>query len=287
MAAKPDAVVITGASSGIGEACALSLDKLGHRVFAGVRKESDGEALKRKASARLTAVRLDVTEASQVSAAAATVTAALGGEGLAGLVNNAGVVVAGPLEFISPAEFREQLEINLIGQLRVTQAFLPLLRQSRGRIVMIGSIAGRSALPFVGAYAASKFALEALTDSLRCELAPWSIHLCIVEPGSVATPIWEKMGGWAAAQVENFPPRAQELYGSSMAAVREAARRAQRRAIPPERVVRAVVHALTARRPKTRYLVGRDARFRVWLELLPDRWRDQLVRRALRLPKKA
>lgn len=286
MAAKPDAVVITGASSGIGETCALSLDKLGHRVFAGVRKESDGEALKRKASARLTAVRLDVTEASQVSAAAATVTAALGDEGLAGLVNNAGVVVAGPLEFISPAEFREQLEINLIGQLRVTQAFLPLLRQSRGRIVMIGSIAGRSALPFVGAYAASKFALEALTDSLRCELAPWSIHLSIVEPGSVATPIWEKMVGPAATQVENFPLRAQELYGSSMAVVREAARRARRRAIPPERVVRAVVHALTARRPKTRYLVGLDARFRVWLELLPDRWRDQLVRLALRLPKK-
>ncbi len=287
MAPKPDAVVITGASSGIGEACALALDKLGHRVFAGVRKESDGEALKRKASARLTPVRLDVTEASQVSAAAAAVTAALGGEGLAGLVNNAGVVVAGPLEFISPPEFGEQLEINLIGQLRVTQAFLPLLRESRGRIVMIGSIAGRSALPFMGAYAASKFALEALTDSLRCELAPWSIHLSIVEPGSVATAIWEKVGGPAAAQVENFPPRAQALYGGSIAAVREAAGRARRRAIPPERVVSAVVHALTARRPKTRYLVGRDARFRVWLELLPDRWRDQLVRRALRLPKKA
>jgi len=286
MAAKPDAVVITGASSGIGEACALALDKLGHRVFAGVRKESDGEALNRKASARLTPVRLDVTEASQVSAAAATVTAALGGEGLAGLVNNAGVVVAGPLEFISPAEFREQLEINLIGQLRVTQAFLPLLRESRGRIVMIGSIAGRSALPFVGAYAASKFALEALTDSLRCELAPWSIYLSIVEPGSVATPIWEKMGG-PTARAENFPPRTQELYSSSIAAVREAAGRARRRAIPPEHVVKAVVHALTARRPKTRYLVGRDARLRVWLELLPDRWRDQVVRRALRLPKKA
>lgn len=287
MAAKPDGVVVTGTSSGIGEVCALSLDKLGYRVFAGVRKESDGEALKRKASARLTAVKLDVTEASQVSASAASVAAALGGQGLAGLVNNAGVVVGGPLECIPIPELQEQLEVNVIGQLLVTQALLPLLRQGRGRIVMIGSIAGRSAVPFMGAYAASKFALEGLTDSLRTELAPWSIHVAIVEPGSIATPIWEKSAARAAAQARGLSLRAQQLYGGTFTAMREAARKAAQRAIPPERVVKAVIHALTSKRPKTRYLVGTDARARLLLELLPDRLRDKLILQALGLPKKA
>ena len=188
-------VVITGASTGIGEACALHLDQLGWRVFAGVRKDSDGEALQRKASPRLMPVRIDVTDAASIAGAREIVARELGDRGLDGLVNNAGVVVAGPLEFVPMDDLRRQLEINVIGQIAVTQAFLSFVRTARGRIVNIGSVSGKMATPFVGPYAASKFAMEALTDALRCELRPWGIQVSIVEPGSIATPIWEKDAG--------------------------------------------------------------------------------------------
>ncbi len=285
--ATPGAVVVTGASTGIGEACALRLDGLGLRVFAGVRKAADGDALVRKASGRLTPVLLDVTDAATIAAAAETVAKAVGEAGLAGLVNNAGINVAGPLECLPIAELRAQLEVNVIGQIAVTQAFLPLLRRARGRIVNIGSIAGRSATPFVGAYCASKFALEALTDALRMELRPWGIAVSIVEPGAVATPIWEKSVARASATMEDLPPQARDLYGRALTAIREASERMARGAISTDRVVAAVVHALTAARPKTRYLVGTDAKVQVALKILPDRLRDRLIVRALRLPQEA
>ncbi len=279
------AVIVTGASSGIGEACALYLDKLGFRVFAGVRQQADGEALKRKASDRLTPVRIDVTEPGTIASAAETVAAGLNGAGLAGLVNNAGIAVPGPLEFLPMAELRQQFEVNVFGLLSVTQAFLPLLRKARGRIINIGSISGRSATPFVGAYASSKFALEALTDSLRVELLPWGISVSIVEPGSIATPIWEKSGAKAGEIARNLPPQARELYGRAYAAMREATQRTAQAAIPPERVARTVAHALTAKRPKTRYLVGKDAQIRALLQHLPDRMRDRLIMRRMGLPR--
>ncbi|MGD1157325.1 MAG: SDR family oxidoreductase, partial [Terriglobia bacterium] len=189
--ADKGAVVITGASTGIGEACALHLDKLGFRVFAGIRKAADAEALRHRASARLVPIRLDVSDETEVEQAARNVTEALRGEGLAGLVNNAGIVVAGMLEFLPLDALRRQLEVNVVGQVAVTQAFLPHLRKARGRIVNIGSVSGLIAGPFSGAYAASKFALEALTDALRVELRPWKIHVSIVEPGNIQTPIWK------------------------------------------------------------------------------------------------
>ena len=161
---EPDSIVITGASSGIGEACALYLDELGYRVFAGVRKPAAGEALKAKASKRLAPVILDVTDVASIDRAVETVKAAVGAAGLAGLVNNAGIGVGGPLEVVPLADLRKQFEVNVIGQVAVTQALLPLLRQGRGRIVNMGSIAGRATMPFMGPYSASKFALEALTD---------------------------------------------------------------------------------------------------------------------------
>lgn len=283
-AAARGAVVVTGASTGIGEACTLGLDGLGLRVFAGVRKAADGDALTQKASGRLTPVLLDVTDAATIAAAAETVAKAVGEAGLAGLVNNAGISVAGPLEFLPIAELRTQLEVNVIGQVAVTQAFLPMLRKARGRVVNMGSIAGRSATPFVGAYCASKFALEALTDALRMELRPWAIAVSIVEPGAVATPIWEKSVARASATMERLPPQARDLYGQALTTMREASERMARGAIPTDRVVAAVVHALTAARPKTRYLVGTDAKVQAALRVLPDRLRDRLIVRAMGLP---
>ena len=188
----PRTVVITGASTGIGEACALRMDRLGWRVFAGVRKEADGLALQKKASEELTPIILDVTEQPPIDASAGLVTAAVGESGLAGLINNAGVGVGGPLEFIEVDELRRQLEVNVIGQIAVTQAFMPLIRKSTGRIVNMGSIGGRMATPFLGPYNASKFAMEALTDSLRQELHPWGIHVSIIATGSISTPLWDK-----------------------------------------------------------------------------------------------
>jgi NAD(P)-dependent dehydrogenase (short-subunit alcohol dehydrogenase family) len=288
MATTPKSVVITGASTGIGAACALHLDKLGLRVFAGVRRQADAEALKSKASSRLVAIALDVADGLSVSTAASAVGGAVGAAGLDGLLNNAGVVVTGPVEFLPLPELRRQLEINVVGQVAVTQAFLPLIRVARGRIVNMGSIAGRLATPFSSAYGASKFALEALTDALRLELAPWGISVSIIEPGAVATPIWEKGMKNGAAMLAAAPPEALVLYAEALEAFKKTSEHAAKNAADPMDVARAVEHALTAAKPKTRYVVGRRARIGAAMALLvPDRMRDTMVAKAMRLPKDA
>ncbi|HEX7049487.1 MAG TPA: SDR family oxidoreductase [Longimicrobiales bacterium] len=272
----PGAVVVTGASKGIGRACALRLDRRGFRVFAGVRRAADGDALRAEGSDRLTPIHLDVTDADAIAAAADAVAAAENA-GLAGLINNAGIAIAGPLEFLPPDALRRQLEVNVVGLVAVTQAFLPLLRRGRGRIVNIGSIAGVSALPFVGAYAASKHAVEALTDALRIELLPWGMQVAVIEPGGIATPIWETSIETAERLARDYPPEAEAYYGTAMEAVRRAAEHAAQHGGSPDSVARAVEHALTAARPRTRYLVGADARLRAALRFLPDRLRDRLI----------
>lgn len=285
---RAPAVVISGASTGIGEACALRLDRLGWRVFAGVRREEDAQRLRGEGSERLTPVMLDVTDQAQIAAARETVAAAVGEAGLAGLVNNAGISVPGPLEFLPLDELRRQLEVNLVGQVAMIQAFASLIRKARGRIVNIGSIGGRSAAPFLGAYNASKFALEAVTDCLRMELLPWGIEVAIVEPGSIDTPIWEKALATGDELEAKLPPEALQLYKPSFDAMRKSVNRFMRMAIPPEEVARVVLHALTAKRPKTRYVVGRDARIQAVLaRVAPDRTRDGLIMRGLGLPRKA
>lgn len=282
------AVVVTGASTGIGEACALRLDKHGWRVFAGVRKDEDGARLKEQASERLTPLLIDVTDQPSIDAAAKTVGETVGGEGVGGLVNNAGISVPGPLEFLTPEDLRTQLEVNVIGQVAVTQAFMPLIRAGHGRIVNIGSIGGKMATPFLGAYSASKFAMEAITDSLRQELRPWNIQVSIVEPGSIATKIWEK-GQAAGDELErNLPEEAMMLYGKAVEAIRAAAREFEEAGIPPDDVAKFVEHALTASTPKTRYVVGRDAQIqRVIANVVPDRMRDRLIASQLGLPSEA
>ena len=214
----------------------------------------------------------DVTDAGAVRSALAPV------ESLDALVNNAGIAIAAPLEFLPPEELARQLDVNVIGQVRVLQAVLPALRAARGRVVFVGSIGGRSALPFLGAYAASKFALEAITDSLRIELAPFGVHVAIVEPGTIATPMWTKR----QRSVDEMPPEVRELYGERIARFRRlATERSSRSGVPPEEVAKAIEHALTSPRPKTRYLVGRDARMRGAVQKLPDRARDRVLTRFL------
>jgi NAD(P)-dependent dehydrogenase (short-subunit alcohol dehydrogenase family) len=274
-------VLITGASTGIGRATALHLDAKGWRVFAGVRKEADADSLREASSKRLVPLMLDVTDAAQVAAAARTVEEQVGEAGLDGLVNNAGIAVPGPLETLPIDDFRRQLDINLTAQVGVTQAMLPAIRRARGRIVFITSIGGLMAFPMFGAYHAAKFGLEAVGDVFRQELRPWGIKVAIVEPGSTATPIWERGMDEADAVEGRAGDGHADLYGKSVAAYREVAMKTAARGIPPEKVAIKIEHALSARRPRTRYLVGADARGQALaIRLLPDRLVDRLIARA-------
>ena len=279
-------VVVTGASTGIGAACALDCAGRGMTVFAGVRDPRAGEALAAKGGPSLIPVTLDVTDEPSIARSVEAVQLVLGEKGLGGLVNNAGIVVGSPLEVIPLSHLRKQLEVNVIGQIAVTQAFLPLLRRGRGRIVNMGSIAGRGTIPLLGPYSASKYALEALTDALRMELQPWGIQVSIIEPGAIATPIWEKSAKEAEGLEASVSAEAKALYGEAVIRIREAIAQAAQRAIAPDAVVRAVHHALTASRPRTRYLVGSDAKLRAWMvKWLPDRIQDTLLVWALKYPR--
>jgi NAD(P)-dependent dehydrogenase (short-subunit alcohol dehydrogenase family) len=277
-------IAVTGASTGIGRATALRLDSSGWRVFAGVRREEDADSLREAGSDRLTPLMLDVTDPTQIAAAASRIAGETGDAGLDGLVNNAGVGILGPLETLPIEELRRQLEVNLIAQVAVTQAVLPLVRGARGRIVFVSSIGGLMALPFGGPYHASKFGVEAVADSLRQELRPWGIGVVVIEPGSIDTPIWER-GARIADEVEKRAPAAQqELYSETIERFRDAVRRTAARGIAPERVAKAIERALSARRPRTRYLVGLDARGQALARrLLPDRALDRIVARAMDL----
>jgi len=282
----PRAFLVTGASSGIGRATALLLDRSGFQVFAGVRRSEYGEALRRQASERLTPILLDVTDPRSIEAAVKSVADELRGRALAGLVNNAGIDIASPLETSSIAEVRPQFEVNVIGLLAVTQAFLPLLRQGRGRVVNIGSVLGRLAIPLMGAYSASKFALEGLTDALRIELRPWRIHVSLIEPGPVATPLWSKTHLLAGMNGERGAA-AGKLYVTANASAHAAFTKFGQTGISPNRVAAKVLEALTASNPKPRYLVGRDAKALYLLAaLVPDRIRDRILIKRFGLPQR-
>ncbi len=272
------AVVITGASSGIGKACALALDREGMRVFAGVRKPADGEALVAESTGNLVPIRLEVTDASSISAAREKVLQDLGGSPLTGVVNNAGIVAIAPLEHQPVDAIRRLFEVNFVGAIATTQAFLPELRKSRGRVVFVGAAAGRVALPMIGAYSASKFAIEGAADALRIELASSGVRVALVEPGAIATPILHAQTIPEIAK--GLLPGALEHYAGALEAIVAAMEKTQKRAISPDAVAKAVLHALTAKSPKTRYPVGADAKFLSWFaEKLPDAMRDALVAR--------
>jgi NAD(P)-dependent dehydrogenase (short-subunit alcohol dehydrogenase family) len=274
---RAGSVLVTGASTGIGYACATRFAQLGYRVLAGVRKDSDGEALRALAPRNILPVLLDVTNEALIDGAVATA----GDEPFVGLINNAGIATVGPIELLSVEAWRRQLEVNVVGLVAVTRAFLPLLRRSQGRIVNIGSIAGRSALPGSGAYDASKFAVEAITDVLRMELRGWGIVVSLIEAGAVATPIWEKSLRGADHLRNCVSQEKYALYERLMTKVREESTTSARHAVHVSKVVEVVEHAMTARRPKTRYAVGWDARLWLLLNLLPDRCRDWLILRKI------
>jgi len=270
-------VLITGASTGIGEAAALRFAREGHRVFATVRKASDGDRLRARAQGELHPVRMDLRDVGSIEAAAREVGDALGAEGLDALVNNAGVYVLGPIELVDLEELRQILEVNVVGQVAVTQALLPHLKRARGRIVFVGSAAGRFAAPLYGPYAASKFALEAVADSLRVELAAFGVGVSVVEPGAIESPIWEK--GWETmrAAIDRARSEDRAAYGALIDKALENQRTSRGAALTTDAVVDALVHALEAPSPKIRYLVGRDAKIAAFMARLPRRLADRVV----------
>ena len=276
---ESSAVLITGCSSGIGLAAARRLIAGGFHVYAGVRSESDGTRIASDLGAACTPIRLDVTSPAEIAAARAQIDAA--GRGLTGLVNNAGIVVGGPLEAVTIADLRGVLEINVIGLVAVTQAVLPLLRASRGRIVNIGSVAGRFASPFMAPYSASKFAVEAISDAARVELAPFGIAVALLEPGAIDTPIWNKAQADGGVRTARYDGEMRRLYGPIEAAMETIVAGIAKRALPAEHVARAIEHALTARRPKARYVIGNDARAQLALQMLPSGLRDRMLGYAL------
>lgn len=280
---RTGAILVTGASTGIGRAIVTDLATSGVTVFAGVRDETSAPRL--DAGGPIHPVPIDVTDGEQIAAARETVRERLGPEGLRGVVNNAGVGIGGPLEFIDLDEFRRQFEVNLFGQLAVTQAVLPMLREhGDGRIVYTGSIGGRVAAPFVGPYAASKHALNGMAESLRRELRPWDIKVSVLAPATVATPIWGKSAEAVGTIEETMSEEARDLYGGAVSSMRNLMTDAQDKGsgIPPERVAKAARHALYSRRPKAQYLVGIEARSTATLSAaLPTRAFDALVARRM------
>jgi NAD(P)-dependent dehydrogenase (short-subunit alcohol dehydrogenase family) len=271
-------VVVTGVSTGIGWATAKVLLAEGFRVFGSVRRETDAARLAAEFGPNFTPLLFDVTDAAAVHAAAERVKQALGGETLFGLVNNAGIAVPGPLLHLKVEDFRHQLDVNLTGQLIAIQAFAPLLDGEKpGRIVMISSVGGKNAAPFVGPYNTSKFGLEGFSESLRREFMLYGIDVIVIAPGAIATPIWDK------ADALDISPYASTPYAAPLAKIKKEMITRGRKGLPPETIGRAVLKALTAAHPKTRYTITPEPVASFLVNVLPKRWADRLYARMLGL----
>ena len=276
-----EAILVTGASTGIGHETALLLANCGYMVFAGVRKEADRERLEAE-HANLRPIILDVTVPADITRAMESIRAS--GAPLRAIVNNAGVAVAGPLEYLPLESLRMQFEINVMGPMALAQAALPLLRETRGRLVFIGSIAGRLSAPFVGPYSASKAALASFADALRQELANTGIAVSLLEFAAVKTPIWHKGRTFKDEMVEQMPAEAMQRYGTSIDAIVAQTRREEATGMEPRIIAETVRAAITAERPRARYLVGRRAKMQAVAAILPPSTRDKLVKSAMQLP---
>ena len=277
-------VLITGSSSGIGEASALLMARNGFRVLAGVRKPEDGERLRQKAGKNITPVIIDVTDAASITTARAQVEDQIG-SGLDGLVNVAGIGVTGPLEYATAEEMHRVFEINVFGQIAVIQAFLPMIRDARGRIVNISSVGAHIAIPFGGLLSASKSAFGSLSDALRLELRHFGIRVCVIEPGAIATPAVDKTLGDVEGVIARLPPEASSRYGQMLRNFNKRAYAREKNGSPPAVVAKAIHHALTASAPKIRYVVGKDARpLAILPRLLSDSLLDALRARIFSLP---
>ena len=277
--------LVTGASSGMGRAIALRLARRGFHVFATVRRPEDRQALEVETVGQITPLLMDVTQQDQIARAGHIVSEHVGQRGLDALVNNAGVGLAWPLEVVPLDKFRAQFAVNVDGQLGVTQAFLPLIRRATGRVIMIGSIADRLTPPFVGPLAASKHALLALSEALRLELAPWNIRVVLIEPGNIRTEAGAKFQKDAAAALQQFEPSARALYADAFRSMTSRFAARHRRGSDPDVVAEVVLTALEARRPRARYLVGKDAHLFAVAATLPPFMLDSLRRRIFGLPR--
>jgi NAD(P)-dependent dehydrogenase (short-subunit alcohol dehydrogenase family) len=275
-------VLVTGAARGIGRATTLRLAAAGWDVVAGVRQASDADTLVEANPSRITAVALDITDQDQVASLDSTLP-----ETLDGLVNNAGVVVGGPIEALPVSELRRQLEVNVIGQAAVTQAVLPRLRASRGRVVFVSSLSGLIATPMMGAYNASKFALEGMADALRLELAPWGVRVSLVEPAQTDTDLWRRADADLDEAVQTLAPEHRELYAGHIAGFRKTIPRSQRMAAPVDGVAATIEKALTTSRPRARYVPGAVPRTQVFVaQLLPTPIRDRVLRASTGVPRR-
>jgi len=278
MSTNEQAIVVTGASTGIGKATALHLDKLGFKVFAGVRKEADGQVLKKEASTKLRPIFLDVTDGDSIAAAVDTVANETSGE-LYGLINNAGVSLNGPLELMPTSEIKQLMDVNVLGLLAVTQAFLPLLRQSKGRIINISSGHGLLAVPDKSVYAASKFAVQAITDSLRVELCPFDVSVSSIVVGKVDTAVLGKIIADRDKMIDTAPAEIVKLYSPLIEFFDKEVKELP--GIPAIEVGKVVAQALTTEKPKAQYLIGPGAKKMKNLARLPVGLRDWLMVKAI------
>ncbi|MCW2993181.1 MAG: family oxidoreductase [Conexibacter sp.] len=271
--------LITGASSGIGAATALALDAAGHDVFAGVEHAGDGRHTLAAASSRLQEVVLDVTSQDAIGSVAAELGRRLAGRGLDGVVNNAGVGFPAPLELLPLEDLRRLLEVNVVGQVAVTQAVLPLIREAGGRVVFVGSVGGVLAAPFAGSYHASKFALEAIADVWRQELDPEELPVILIEPSAISTPIWDKAITYLDVLLAHDGPGVAR-YAERLRSFRESLRSADQHGKDAGDVAGTILEALTTEHPDTRYVVGASGKIATALRpLIPDRLADKLGER--------
>jgi NAD(P)-dependent dehydrogenase (short-subunit alcohol dehydrogenase family) len=274
-------VVITGSSSGIGRACALTLDRKGFRVFAGVRRDADAEALRSAASDLLVPVHVDVTDSASIQAMADQVAAAVGEAGLYGLVNNAGTTLPSPIEYLALDGFRGQLEVNLVGPLAVTKALLPLLSRGRGRVVNVTSVGGKAAVPFMAPYVAAKHGLEGLSDVMRLEFGQLGVDVAVIEPGFVGTSMGAKLVEDTDATIRTLPEQGRRRYGGQLTAIADGVSKHAAHGSDPDVVAADVLHALTSGKPRTRYASGAGASRMLFMRrFLPDRRFDRIILRA-------
>ena len=268
-------VIITGTSAGIGAAAATLLLERGHAVITCVRKDKELAAWREKGAHP---ILLDVTKPEQIAQGLARVSELTADATAVHLVNNAGIAVAGPVEALPMARWREQFDVNVFGLVEVTRAFLPLIRKTRGRVVNVSSISGRFVTPYLGAYSASKFAVEAISDALRRELRQFGVHVSLIEPGPIATPIWEKNLKKKEDEYSSFAPELRALYQPELDRLARLVEKSVADALPVSRVADLIRDAIESPRPRARYLVGKGLPFQLALNaVLPERWIDQLV----------
>jgi NAD(P)-dependent dehydrogenase (short-subunit alcohol dehydrogenase family) len=286
-------ILVTGTSTGIGRAATFTLAENGYRVLAAVRKQDDIESLLAEAGTRgltgfVEPIILDVTDAGQIAAAVDIVSARIAAGGrLHAIVHNAGAQVAGPIETMKLAEWRSQFDVLFFGPIALTQQLLPQLRASRGRVINVTSIGGIMPGPMIAAYQAAKAALEAVSDSMRMEFSPFGVHVSAIAPGGISTPMLDRSSNEFNRLADALPKNLQPIYADALRAFAKTVAAAQRTSTSPAKASLTILRAVTAPRPRTRYLIGTDAKLAAFLKRnLPDRWMDALTFRLVGLPRR-